>query len=267
MVAYRGPPMRLELKGLNRVPYVAPIRHYTLEQRKMIQAEIEKLHKVGAVVPSTGTPLVVTLGEKDGTVRVVQDFRRLNALLKSQSGGLGDLLTIYDGMDQSAYFSCLDLALGFIQLTTHEADRYLTAFSDTEGKLWEDVRCDCGLKTVPSDFANYVGGSIMGAKKKRVRNWLDDTIIPTRTYEEQLELIRETFDCLRQRKLSVNLPKSEFCFSVVEWLGMIMTASASGLLLAKSKLSRSCPNHTRWKKYEHFYPRNGRLSQEVRPKL
>ena len=47
-------------------------------------------------------------------------------------------------------------------------------------------------------------------------------IIPTRTFEQQLELLRETFDCLRQGKLSVNLPKSEFCFSVVEWLGMVI---------------------------------------------
>ena len=62
----------------------------------------------------------------------------------------------------------------------------------------------------------------MRVKKKGVRNWLDDIIIPTHTFEEQLELFRETFDCLRQSRLSVNLPKSDFCFSVVSWLGMIM---------------------------------------------
>ena len=42
--------------------------------------------------------------KKDGTVRVVQDLRGLNALLKAQRGGLGDLLAIYDEKDQSAYF-------------------------------------------------------------------------------------------------------------------------------------------------------------------
>ena len=55
-----------------------------------------------------------------------------------------------------------------------------------------------------------------------MRNWLDDMIIPTRTFEQQLELLRETFDCLRQGKLSVKPPKSEFCFWVVEWLGMVI---------------------------------------------
>ena len=51
--ACRGSSMRLELKDPNSALYVAPIRHYTPEQRKMIQAEIEKLHKAGAIVPST----------------------------------------------------------------------------------------------------------------------------------------------------------------------------------------------------------------------
>ena len=86
----------------------------------------------------------------------------------------------------------------------------------------EYVHCGVGLKTVPSAFVNFVGCSIMRVKKKGVRNWLDDTSIPTRIFEERLELLRVTFDCLRRRKLSVNLPKSEFCFSVVEWLGMII---------------------------------------------
>ena len=190
----------------------------------MIQAEIKKLHKAGAIVPSTSqyASCCHTVRKKGGTVRVVQDFRGLNALVKAQIRGFGDLLTIYDEMYQSVYFSCLDLAPGFLQLTIHEADRHLTAFRDVEGKLWEYVSCGFDLKIVPSAFANYVGGSIMGVEKKGVHNWLDDIIIPTRTLEEQLELIWETFDCLRQSRLSVNLPKSEFCFSVVEWLGIII---------------------------------------------
>ena len=158
--------------------------------------------------------------EKDVTVRVVQDFRGLNVLLEAQSGGLGNFLTIYDEMDQSAYFSCLDLASGFLQLTIHEADSYLTAFRDAEGNLWEYVRCGFGFKTALSAFVNYVGGRIMRVKKKSVCNWLEYVITPTRKFEEQIELLRETFDYLRQSKLSVKLPKSELYFSVVEWLGI-----------------------------------------------
>ena len=67
-----------------------------------------------------------------------------------------------------------------------------------------------------------------------VRNWLDDIIIPTRTFEKQLKLLRETFHCVQQGKLSLNLPKSELCFSVVEWLGMII--DRFGIRPAPSKI-------------------------------
>ena len=74
----------------------------------------------------------------------------------------------------------------------------------------------------------------MGVKKKGVPNWLNDIITPTRTFEEATRLLRETFDCLRQSKLSVNLSKSEFCFSLVEWLGMII--ERFGIRPAPSKI-------------------------------
>ena len=71
VAACRGPPMILELKDTNSAPYVTPMRHYTPEQRKMIQAEIEKLHKAGAVVPLTShyVSCCNIVGEKDRTVR------------------------------------------------------------------------------------------------------------------------------------------------------------------------------------------------------
>ena len=66
---------------------------------------------------------------------------------------------------------------------THETDRCLTAFCDAQRKLWEYERCGCGLTTVPSSFANYVGGRIMRVQKEGVRNWIDDIVIPTGTFK------------------------------------------------------------------------------------
>ena len=60
---------------------------------------------------------------------------------------------------------------------------------------------------MPLAFANYVDSSIRRVLKKGVHNWLDNIIIPTRILGEQSELLCEAFDCLRQSKLSVNLPK------------------------------------------------------------
>ena len=74
----------------------------------------------------------------------------------------------------------------------------------------------------------------MRVRKNGVRNWLDNIIIPTRTFEKKLELLRETFDCLWQRKLSVNLLIWEFCFSMIKRLGMII--DRFGIRSAPSKI-------------------------------
>ena len=86
--ACKGVPMRLELEDPNVKPYVAPIRHYSPEQREIIQTEVVKLLKNGSIPESTfeWAAYCSTVRKKDGTVRVVRDFRRINTLLKSQSG-------------------------------------------------------------------------------------------------------------------------------------------------------------------------------------
>ena len=132
-------------------------------------------------------------------------------------------------MDQSTYFT-LDLASGFLHLTIHEADRHLTAFRDVEGKLWEYVRCDLDLKPVPLALANYVNDSIMEVKKKVFSQLALRHHHFNPHLREQLELLHE----IRQSKLSVNLPKSEFGYSVVEWLGIII--DRFGIRSAPSKI-------------------------------
>ena len=127
-----------------------------------------------------------------------------------------------DEMEGSKYFSSIDLASGFLQLEIHEDDRHLTAFRDADGKLYEYVRCGFGLKTVPSAFANYVGGRLLPVKDKGIKNWLDDIAIPSKTLEDQWGLLRETLECLRQGRLTVNRQKSHFCQSVMEFVGMIV---------------------------------------------
>ena len=45
------------------------------------------------------------------------------------------------------------------------------------------------LKTLPSAFANYVGGRLLPVKDKGIKNWLDDIAIPSKTLEDQWGLI------------------------------------------------------------------------------
>lgn len=52
----------------------------------------------------------VVVIEKDGTARVYQDYRRLNALLQSDIGELGDIASNFNGLRSSTCLTSIDLA-------------------------------------------------------------------------------------------------------------------------------------------------------------
>ena len=103
------------------------------------------------------------------------------------------------------------------------------------------VRCGFGL-TVASAFTNYVGGRLLPVKDKGTNNWLDNIAIPSKTFEHQWGLLREMLECLRQERLTVNLQKSHFCLSFMEFVGMIVdrlgTRPAPSKIDATTQLSR-----------------------------
>lgn len=74
----------------------------------------------------------------------------------------------------------------------------------------------------------------MPVKSQGVHNWLDNIIVPTKTVEYRIGLLHETLDCLRDARLSVNLPKLELCKPVVEWLRMMI--DSFGVRPASSKI-------------------------------
>lgn len=78
--------------------YAAKSRRRSPEEVRIVLAEVEKLDKCGIIRPSTWTWAAewVTVRKKDGTVRVCQDYRALNALKKTDSGGLGDFQAVFD---------------------------------------------------------------------------------------------------------------------------------------------------------------------------
>lgn len=130
-------------------------RSYSPEEVTMIQAEIQKLVAAGVVQRSTSpwAAGLVLVRKKDGTVRLCQDYRRMNQRLVSNSCGLGDITTIHSQMTNSGCITSIDLATGFNQIVIAPQDRPKTTFRDARGELWKMVRCGFGLKTLPAAFA------------------------------------------------------------------------------------------------------------------
>ena len=134
----------------------------------MIQREETKQFQAGAIRRSTlaWAANCVVLPKKDGTARVCQDYQGLTTVLKSDSGGLGDIQSVFDDMKGAGCFTSIDMASGFTQLEIVEEDKHKTAFRDAHGALQEFNRCGFSLKTLPAGFAASVGGALGALKGK-----------------------------------------------------------------------------------------------------
>ena len=84
--ACNGPHMELSLVDENSPPFQAKQRRYSPEEVTMIQAEIQKMVAAGIIQRSTSpwAAGLVLVRQKDGTVRMCQDYRKLNERLVEQ---------------------------------------------------------------------------------------------------------------------------------------------------------------------------------------
>ena len=118
----------------------------------MICLEIQKLTERDIIRPSNSqwADQVICVRKSDGTLRLCVDWRKLNALLKTDSGGLGDIQHIFAGLTGKSYFTQIDVASGFHKISIAEKDKHKTAFRDADGQLHEFNRAGFGLTVLPA---------------------------------------------------------------------------------------------------------------------
>ena len=201
----------------------------------MVQSEKTKLKKARAIrrSHSAWAANCVVVMKEDGTAKVCQDFRVRKSSTISHSGGLGNIDSIFDGMRGSTCFTSINLATGFTQLETAEEDKHKTT-----RRAWGAV----GIQPVwfraedhpVSIFEAYVVEAQGPLKVKGVDTVVDDIIIHTKSVDGHVELLEKVLERLQRFGLSVNLPKSIWCWPQQEFVGMAV--SRLGVQLSEIKI-------------------------------
>jgi len=135
-----------------RRPYpVAP--HHQPELDRQIKALLD-----AGIIRRSFSPYsapVLFTPKKDGTMRMVVDYRQLNSQTirdRFPTPTAGDLIAKTRG---AKLFSKIDLQSGFHQLRMREADMHKTAFATPSG-LYEFVSAPFGLTSVPGAFQRFM---------------------------------------------------------------------------------------------------------------
>ena len=159
----------------------------------------------------------VTVGKKDGSLRLCQDYRPLNAITVPDSYSMKHVDDTLDLLCEAFYLTKLDLAKGYNQILVKEEDIPKTAFSTPFGKF-EYTRMPFGLRNAPTHFQRSMD-VVLSDLFDYSSAYIDDVVIFSRTWDEHLLHIDCVLNALCSRGFTVKPGKCVWAARSVEYLG------------------------------------------------
>lgn len=224
----------IKLKDENAVAYRKPYK-VPLRYAEELQRQLKKYLEAGFIEPSVspfGAP-VVMVPKANGEVRLCNDFRGLNKLTIVDHYSLPNLEDLLSEIKGSAYYSTIDLCLGYHQILIEEQDRPKTAFHTQYGS-YQWVVMPFGLVNGPSTFQRVMEHVLQPYLHKILLVYLDDIIIFSKSSTEHMEHLSQVMNTLRQYNLKARLRKCHFFQKKIKFLGH--TISQAGICPSDDKI-------------------------------
>ena len=223
---WTGPPVSIELlNGADPVwakPYPVPLKN-----REVFKDEIYRQCSIGALrelsaeeveervwaSPCFGIP------KKNGSIRLVIDFRQLNTVLKRKEYPLPTIDEIFQDIGGFTFASVVDLNMGYLSIPlTEETKKILTIV--TMFGFFECCVLPMGIKPATDIFQSRMVGIFQQMGKNKPNPYIDDIFHGKgNTFERHLTILDEMFQLLEDHGMQVNLEKSKLCATEVEFLG------------------------------------------------
>jgi len=231
----RGVEHAIQLKPDARLPAVRPLRHESTKDSLIIKNYIEAGLKSGILQPSTSPygSMILIVPKKDGTPRLVVDYRALNEITIKNKYPLPLMDELFDRVAGAQWFTKIDLRSGFHQIAIRPEDREKTAFRTRYGSF-EYTVLPMGLCNAPGTFMQLMNETFADMLDKSVLCFLDDILIYSPTEEEHIKQVTAVMERLQSKKLYGKLSKCEFMQREVEFLGHRI--GADGLRVAPDKI-------------------------------
>ena len=224
-------------------PYPIPARYHDA-----VKKEIQKLLSAGLIEPGHGnwaSPALLTV-KKDSTsssgdglkIKIVVDYRQVNACSRKDEGGLGnqdEILRALGGTQKAMGIG--DLAGGYYQCALRDENaRERSAFilpSSMGGTLYQWRICPYGVTRAPASYSRGVHFALqwmddlrlapLGASRGGVHSWLDDVIFHADSMEGFMDVFERVLRRLVYCGLTLKASKTELLQSAMEVLGYLAT--------------------------------------------
>jgi len=151
-------------------------------------------------------------------LRIVLDYRGLNAITIKHKDPLPLMTTLMEQVVTSQIFSKLDRKLSFNLLRIAEGDEWKTGFKTRYG-LYEYTVMPFGLTNAPSVFQRHFNNILAEKINRGVVVYIDDILIYSKTEAEHIELVRWVLQKHTEINLLFNIDKCLFHIPEVEFVG------------------------------------------------
>jgi len=194
-------------------------------EQKELDVFLQENLNSGRIRPSK-SPMaspVFFIKKKDGSLRLVQDYRALNAITIKNKYPLPLISELIEKLRGARYFTKLDVRWGFNNVRMKEGDEWKAAFRTNRG-LFEPLVMFFGLTNSPATFQTMMNDIFRDLIAEGVVVvYLDDILIFTETAEQHQEITRRVLELLRENQLFLKPDKCEFQKTKVEYLGVIIS--------------------------------------------
>ncbi|PAA92863.1 hypothetical protein BOX15_Mlig004203g3 [Macrostomum lignano] len=217
-------------------PVQIPARKIPPHWIKEVDEQLDLMLARGIIRPSYSqysTPLVI-VPKKDGSLRLVNDYRALNNKSEYFPYPITNINETFSCLHGASQFSTLDLFSGYYQIALREEDKCKTSFPTLHRGSFEYEVLPMGLQGAPGTFQRCMNLVLKDIAQKFAIAYLDDVIVYSTDFESHLEHLKEVLKRLIQANMKLKAKKCHLFKSELQYLGHVI--GKSGIKRDASKL-------------------------------
>lgn len=246
---FENPPERKDLNVVHKITLTtknatinAKYGRKNIKEKNEIKQHISEMLEKGIIrnsISEFSSP-VRLVRKPDTSTRFCIDYRDLNAVTKKDNFPIPRIDETLDELHNAKFFTKIDLKSGYWQIPMNEADKAKTAFKTNEG-LYEFNVMPFGLCNAPATFQRFMNSILLKHNLTNSLCYFDDIITYSKTAEDHLIHVRNLLSEILAYNLIININKSNFFASKIEYLGYIIEDSKINLTPSKTNAIRNFP--------------------------
>ena len=189
------------------------------------------------------------MSKKNGGIRPCGDYRAVNSRTIMDRYPIPNIQEFSSQLNNSKFFTKLDLVKVFHQIPVHPDDIPKTAVTTPFG-LYEYVRMPFGLKNAAQTFQRFIDEVLRGLPYCFA--YIDDLLIASQDETSHIEHIKEVFSRLQDYGIQINVEKSTFGVSSVEFLGHSVSQTGIAPLQSKCTAIQQFPKPSTQRQLKEF---------------